>query len=55
MSENSKNENVVSIAKDAANVRLPCRGCTVDCKNYKHCNALLWRMSSHSGMDEQKR
>jgi hypothetical protein len=23
--------------------RLPCRGCTSDCKNYEFCDGKLWR------------
>jgi hypothetical protein len=25
--------------------RLPCRGCTSDCKNYEFCDGKLWRQA----------
>jgi hypothetical protein len=25
--------------------RLPCRGCTSDCKNYEFCDGNLWRQA----------
>lgn len=27
------------------NKRLPCRGCTSECKNYEFCDGQLWRQT----------
>jgi hypothetical protein len=55
MSENKVNfmnkivlENNVATKARVTHPRLPCRGCTADCKNYNDCDGLLWRMDSQS-------
>lgn len=35
------------IPKEPA-IRLPCRGCTRDCKNYRLCEGRLWRLDSNT-------
>ena len=35
------------------NNRLPCRGCTINCSNYKHCNGRLWRMTDKAETDKE--
>ena len=34
--------------ESSTNKALPCRGCTLACKNYHHCGGLLWRMDGRS-------
>lgn len=53
MSENTVNDKAAmknnGVAEEGAtHPRLPCRGCTVDCKNFNYCDGLLWRMDSYS-------
>ncbi len=33
-------------------LRLPCRGCTRDCKNYSRCDGYPWRMPEASSNDK---
>jgi len=33
--------------------RLPCRGCTRDCKNYPYCNGTPWRSDWHATDNRQ--
>ena len=45
----TEHKNLISILQARLNTvslpaRLPCRGCTIHCKNYYHCDGKLWRM-----------
>lgn len=59
MSETALNKKNISIIKEHIHARLPCRGCTVDCKSYNQCEGLLWRVNSTATsiatMDKQKK
>ncbi len=37
-----------------SNRRLPCRGCTVVCKNYNTCDGKPWRMDDVSRSEKYK-
>jgi len=44
MSNESEKAVSTAAANEAFDVnRLPCRGCTSDCKNYQTCNGRPWR------------
>ena len=52
MAEKFVNDNSITTPKTEAVKRLPCRGCTDECKNYSRCDGLLWRMSTNPVSDK---
>jgi len=46
MNTNSSNQNTVDITNNSESTRLPCRGCSRNCSDYKYCNGKPWRMEN---------
>ncbi len=48
MINNIDSNKTSNLEEETALVRLPCRGCTSECKNYNLCQGKLWRIDDFS-------
>ena len=55
MTKNLENDSSISKTKSDVNARLPCRGCTLDCKHHQRCDGLPWRMTSAPDLNDRKK
>lgn len=46
MAMENTSDNNTERKNSTPGTRLPCRGCTVKCKNYDMCDSTLWRMTA---------
>ena len=48
MNKKLNSQNTASDIDQSKSYRLPCRGCTINCSNYKICNGKPWRLPANS-------